>query len=342
MPCSSRSPAGEAALGILLAQAATGREDTAAAVEHLEKGVDAVPTGPHARLLLAQALIRLERGQDAMVHVQRLLEDRPNDPRLHLMAGQAIRLAGKPADAVAEFKLALDSPETRTRATLELIDALSASGQFKEAAELMGQFLREGGATLACDDAVGGTARALRSTGRGRCEVLDDVLSKDPNFREGLLLKALFEIGDNRLESAEQLYRRAIALDPKDPDTKMGLARLLLDLRRLDEARELFQEVWELVSGMPEAPREALSDLARDRAALELLARRPEDARTWLDRIDEPGGRSPFPGAVERVLPVPQGLGRGDDLARGREARGRSGPGAPTQVGAGRVPARDG
>lgn len=283
----SRSPAGEAALGILLAQAATSREDNAAAVEHLEKGVDAIPAGPQARLLLAQALIRLERGQDAMVQVKRLLEDRPNDPRLHLLAGQAMRLTGKPADAAAEFRLALDSPETRTRATLELIDALSASGQFKEAAELMGKFLREGGATLGA--MTRWAALLARSGERSRAvEVLDEVLSKDPNFREGLLLKALFEIGDNRLESAEQLYRRAIALDPKDPDTRMGLARLLLDLRRLDEARELFQEVWDLVSGTSEAPREALSDLARDRAALELLARRPEDARVWLDRIDEP------------------------------------------------------
>lgn len=283
----SRSAAGEAALGILLAQGATTREDTIAAVEHLEKGVDAMETGPHARLLLAQALIRLERGPDALVQVKRLLEDRPNDPRLHLMAGQAIRLSGKPADAVAELKLALDAPETRTRATLELVDALSASGQFKEAAELMGQFLREGGATLGA--MTRWAALLARSGDRSRAvEVLDEVLAKDPNFREGLLLKALFEIGENRLESAEQLYRRAIALDPKDPDTKMGLARLLLDLRRLDEARELFQQVWDLVSGTSEAPREALSDLARDRAALELLARRPDDARAWLDRIDEP------------------------------------------------------
>ncbi|MCU0291975.1 MAG: tetratricopeptide repeat protein [Thermoanaerobaculaceae bacterium] len=283
----TRSAAGEAALGILLAQAATTREETAAAVEHLERGVDAGQAGPHARMLLVQALIRLERGQDALVHVQRLLEDRPNDPRLRLLAGQALRLTGKPTEAAAEFKLALDSPETRTRATLELIDALSASGQLKEAAELMGQFLREGGATLGA--MTRWAALLARSGDKPRAvEVLDEVLSKDPNFREGLLLKALFEIGDNRLESAEQLYRRAIALDPKDPDTKMGLARLLLDLRRLDEARGLFQEVWDLVSGASEAPREALSDLARDRAALELLARRPEDARVWLDRIDEP------------------------------------------------------
>jgi len=283
----SRSPAGEAALGILLAQAASNREDTVAAVEHLEKGVDAVPMGLHCRLLLAQALVRLERGPEAMEQVQKLLEDRPNDPRLHLLAGQSLRLVDKPAEAVEEFKLALDSPETRTRATLELIDALSASGKFKEAAELMGQFLREGGATLGA--MTRWAALLARSGDKSRAvEVLDEVLSKDPNFREGLLLKALFEIGDSRLESAEQLYRRAIALDSKAPDTKMGLARLLMDLRRLDEARELFQEVWDLVSSTSDAPAEALRELARDRAALELLARRPEDARTWLDRIDEP------------------------------------------------------
>lgn len=283
---SSRSPAGEAALGILLVGEASTRADTEAAVEHLQAGVDAFPLGVQARLMLAQALVRLEQGEKASEQVRRLLEDRPNDPRLQLLAGQALRLQGKPEQAVEWYEKAIASPETRTRATLELIDAYSASGEFKKAAALMGSFLREGSATLG---ALTRWATLLARSGdrEKAIEVVDEVIEKDPNFREGLVLKALFEIGDNRLESAEQLYRRAIALDPSDPDARLGLGRLLLELRRLDEARSAFEKVWELVSGTPEVPSEALAELTRDLAALELTARRHDAAREWLERSGE-------------------------------------------------------
>ncbi|HPW56949.1 MAG TPA: tetratricopeptide repeat protein [Thermoanaerobaculaceae bacterium] len=278
-----RSPAGEAALGILLAQTAASREDVGAAVEHLRAGVDTVPLGPQARLMLAQSLVRLEKGEEASAEIARLQEIRPDDPRLYLLAGQALRLQGKNAEAAEAFRKATAAPETRTRATLELIDALSASGQLKEAAELMGSFLREGGATLQA--LTRWAALLARSGDKAKAiEVLDEVLEKDPAFREGVLLKALFETADNRFASAEQLYRRAIALDADDLDAKMGLARLLFDLRRLDEARTLFLEVWEQASDRADTPREALVDLARDLAALELVARRPEAARRWLER----------------------------------------------------------
>lgn len=282
----ARSPAGEAALGILLAQAASSREEVAAAVEHLRAGANTIPLGSQARLMLAQSLVRLDRGEEAVAEVRRLQEDRPGDPRLHLLAGQALRLLGKNTEAVEAFRKAVAVPEMRTRATLELIDALSASGQLKEAAELMGSFLREGGATLQA--LTRWSALLARSGDKAKAsEVLDEVLEKDPGFREGVLLKALFEAADNRFASAEQLYRRAIALDASDLDAKMGLARLLLDLRRLDEARTLFLEIWELASAREDVPREALVDLARDLAALELLARRPDAARPWLERGGE-------------------------------------------------------
>lgn len=282
----ARSPAGEAALGILLVGEATTLDQTQAAVGHLRAGVDAFPMGSQARLTLAQALVRLDQGEEASEHVRRLLEERPGDPRLHLLAGQALRLQGKPEQAIEWYEKAIANPEIRIRATFELIDAYSATGQFAKAAALMGAFLREGSPTLG---ALTRWATLLARSGdrEKAVEVVDEVIDKDPNFREGLLLKALFELGDNRMESAERLYRRAIALDPGDPDARLGLGRLLLELRRLDEARTELQKVWEMVSGASGVPSEALADLTRDLAALELTARRPDSARVWLEKSSE-------------------------------------------------------
>ena len=89
------SPAGEAALGILLSQSAADPAAVTAALPHLEAGVDAVPQGLQARLALAQSLLRLGRGADAWPHVQVLLSERPDDPRIQLLAGQSLRQADR-------------------------------------------------------------------------------------------------------------------------------------------------------------------------------------------------------------------------------------------------------
>ena len=233
---------GEATLGILLAQSSKDPEGAEAAIPHLMRGLEAAPQGPQARIVLAQLLLRLGKGVEAWPQVQALLEDRPDDPRLWLMAGESLRLTGKFDYAVGYLKRAAAIPELRQRATLQLVDTLASARKFKEAAEVLGNFLKTEGSTLA------GLTRwatlLARSGDRGKAgEVLDKVLAGDPTQRDALLLKALLEAGDGHLDTAEQLYRRALTSSPDDPDALIGLARLLIDNRKLPEARMLLNTV---------------------------------------------------------------------------------------------------
>jgi len=278
------SPAGEAVLGMLLAQAAEDATSLETAVSHLRRGVDAVPEGGPARVALVQALLRLERGEEAWQALQPLLAERPDEPRIQLLAGQALRETGRYDEAVTFLRGIAASGEGSQRATLELVETLSAAGRYKEAADELGAFLKREGSTLA-----GLTrwatllARAGEST-RAR-EVLDDVLARDPDFREGLILKALLEASEGNLEEAERLYRRQLASDPNDLDARLGLVRVLTEARHMADARAELDALWQKVFAAESPSPEAVSEVAQEGAALELTDHQPEAARVWLDRM---------------------------------------------------------
>jgi len=282
---SALSPAGEATLGILLSQAATSQAAIEEAIPHLVAGVDAVPQGLQARLTLAQTLLRIGRGADAWPHVQVLLSERPDDPRLLLLAGQSLRMAGRLDDAEGYLKQAAGNADVRPRATLELVETLASGGRFREAADLMGQLIRTEGTTVAA--LTRWATLLLRAGDREKAnEVLDGILSKDPSFHDALLLKALLAAAGGDVSTAEQLYRRALAADPRDPDAALGLARLLVEVRRLDEARRLLDGVWaRVVEGRLEGEDPGI-EVAQEYAAVELIDERPDAALAWLKRLE--------------------------------------------------------
>jgi len=280
------TPGGDATLGILLAQTAQSEAELDAAVNHLTKGVDAFPQGDQARMVLAQSLLRMGRGSQAWLQVEVLLDQHPNDPRLWVLAGQALRQTGKYDEAAGYLRRAAAVPELRPRATLELVDTLAAQRKFKEAADVLGEFLKKEGATL-----TGLTRWATllaRAGDRAKAtEVLDQVLASDPKQRDALLLKAMLEASSGHVDAAEQLYRRAIAGYPDDPDAELGLARLLIDSRRLPEARTLLDGLWKQVQDKKLDNAEAAAEIIQERAALELLDHKPEAALTWLRKVPD-------------------------------------------------------
>ena len=277
------SPNGEATYGILLAHAAQSPADLEAAVKHLHMGVDAVPQGSQARLVLAQSLIRMDKGSEAWEQVRFLLDERPDDPRLWILAGESLRQMDKLDEAADWLRRATAVPELRQRATLELVDTLATARKFKDAADVLGEFLSKEGSTL-----TGMTRWATllaRSGDKDKArQVLDQVLAGDPNQHDALLMKAMVEASDGHVEAAEQLYRRVLAANPDDPDAALGLARLLIDSRHLNEARLVLDGLWKQVDENKLDGQYASTEVAQERAALELLDRKTDDALPWLKK----------------------------------------------------------
>jgi tetratricopeptide (TPR) repeat protein len=274
---------GEATLGMLLAQAAQTPADLEAAVTHLKRGVDAVPQGGQARLVLAQSLVRLDRGAEAWDQVQILLQDRPNDPRIWVLAGESLRMLGKLDEAADYLKRAVAIPELRQRATLELVETLATAHKFKEAASVLGDFLHKEGATS------GGLTRWATLLARAgekdkARQVLDQVLAGDPTDHDALLLKGMLEASDGHAKAAEQLFRKVLAGTPDDPDAALGLARVLIDGRHLSEACAVLDHLWKQVEAKKVTGQDTATEVAQERATLELIDHKPDAALPWLQR----------------------------------------------------------
>lgn len=95
---------------------------------------------------------------------------------------------------------------------------------------------------------------------------------------------ALTELG--RLDEAEQAYRRALELDPDDPETLLGLTDLLVS-HRGEEHESLEEGLQAAEKGMRLADRRGLSELTGELALLAGTARNQlGDARGALNALD--------------------------------------------------------
>jgi tetratricopeptide (TPR) repeat protein len=277
------SPSGSAALGTLRLRSAKTKADLDAASKDLERGLEASGQTGQTRFQLVQVLLDLGRADDAWNALQPLLADHPQDSRLQLLAGEAQRLRGHAEEAIPFLERAAASFDTRVRASSELVEALVQLHRYDEAAKRWKALMDHEGTNLA------GLARyatlLLRAGKRDEArKALDDLLARDPDYVDALTLKALLAAEDGDFAESERLYRHALAKHPDDPDVEMGFARLLVELRRMSEARGLIDKVWAQVAA-GKLPKDAGPQVAEERAALELVDHRPDDAHVWLERL---------------------------------------------------------
>lgn len=327
------SPEGSAMLGLLLLDRAESVADLAEAVAPLQAGLEASPQGPHIRITLVRVFLELGRAQDAWDTLQPVLADRNEEPRIWLVAAHTLRELGRFSEAAEYFRKAAQVPALRGEAVQGLLASLKAAGEFDAAARELEGLLEEEQPTTA--GLLELALLHLRSGDEARgAELIDQVLDQDPDQEQALLLRAILATGQGDLDEAEKRFRRVLAVTPGHPGASLGLARVLMAKREFPEARTLLDEVWNHLTGSSEAepePEEA-EEVAEERARLELLARSPDQARPWLERLpNAPVRRSGLllwaefhrlKGSWPEALRWIEGLDTGPDPVAGRLANG--------------------
>jgi type IV pilus assembly protein PilF len=116
--------------------------------------------------------------------------------------------AAAPARPSTDLVTASDEPESRRRARIRL--------------ELAANYLDSGQATTALDE-------------------IKQSLAIDPNYAEAFNLRGAVYMRMNEIALAEDSFRRAQALNPRDPDTAHNYGVMLCQQRRFNEAVSQFQ-----------------------------------------------------------------------------------------------------
>lgn len=290
------APSAEASaiLGLLEYDRAEDPASLARAEAPLRAGLTAVPLGPQVRFVLTQLLAVLQRFDEAWETLQPALAEPQLHPRVQFLAARVLRGLERHDEAVERFRLAAEDPMLRQQASMELLATLEDAGAYAEAAEMLDGALdreRAGPADLSKLALL-----YLRGGDRERGkDLLDEVLSLHPNYDQAVLLRALVALGDGDLDEAERLYRRLLAGSPQHPEAGLGLARVLLQQGRIDESRQVLDGLWRLLTANGQDDPAMMSEVAGEWANLELVARNPEGARPWLERLPaSPLGRGPL------------------------------------------------
>jgi type IV pilus assembly protein PilF len=128
-----------------------------------------------------------------------------------LLAGCAARTDGQSgADTRVDMVTTSDEPEARRRARVRL--------------ELAVGYFEQGQTTVALDE-------------------LKQALASDPTFAEAFNLRGLIYMRLNDTRLAEDSFRRALALNSRDPDTQHNYGWLLCQQARYNESLQAFAQV---------------------------------------------------------------------------------------------------
>lgn len=318
------------------------RESPKAALDVLQRFVDANPDSREVRLFLARALVAEKRYAEAKKHFDRLLRDSPESPELLYPVAVLALQQDDPKTAEPLLKKLLERGEAAERSVsafylgqiaedrkayaeaAEFYRQVGPSEQYATAQVRLAQLLvRQGGsidvARQSLQDAgrrypagqtqfVLAEAQLLRDAGRNdeALVLLDKVLAQQPDQADVLYDAAMLAEKLGRLDVVESNLRRVIALRPDSAHAYNALGYTFADRNiNLDEARSLLVKALEL------APRDPF---ILDSMGWVLFRRGELDAA--LDHLQRAYGMRRDPEIAAHLGEVLWTMGRQEEAAR--------------------------
>jgi tetratricopeptide (TPR) repeat protein len=226
------------------------------------------PKSPQGYLALANFYWADGRQDDAETQLKAALTVNPKDELANRALGYFYMGTGRAAEAEAPLKtfaevtrdqagkLTLSDYYVTVRRFADARRALEAVPQSDQQSYLTAR-LRLAGLDLQSGDRQGAYA------------LVDEVLSKQPQNTDALLLKAQLLVNDGKLDEALAAVREAIAKDPRSAQAQYALGRLLVARREYPDAMNAFAEALKLNPNLGEVEME-LAKLHFDAGRIDL------------------------------------------------------------------------
>lgn len=252
------------------AQQAQQRGDHELAVSKYQEVIRLDPNLVAAHANLGVVLVSLGRYDEAITQYHIALAEAPGNPQLRLNLGLGYYKKGDFAGAAAEFaSLHKESPTDLRIATL-LGNCLVQVGLFGQAIALLEPLEKDnpgnldlqwalGNALVRNGEALEGLKRIQKVADQGNnveahqlaadlclgltlfdqaTENAKAVIRLNPNLPKAYVVLAMIDDFAGNVRGAEENYRKALQIDPKDLQARIQLANAFLIERKLDEARE--------------------------------------------------------------------------------------------------------
>jgi len=256
-------------LGLILAE----RDERESAAEYFKKACNLEPGVSLYKLRLAENLFLM--GRDCRSEVEEAFRTKPDDPWVNNLFGQMLMAEGNAENALSYFEKATRHLPDEIDPSLNYSDCLAKAGRIDEALQVNGLALnrhaknaklynQEGNLFVLKGDyphALLSYEKALKldeenSDYLRNCastcieldmilrseELLTRLLDLSPTSETYNLLGHLALIkGENA--RAEAALNEGLALEPENLDLRLNLAALYIETRRIEEAREIIQNV---------------------------------------------------------------------------------------------------
>lgn len=219
-------------------------------------------------------------------------------PQALVERGDRLLAAGKADEAALNYRKAVQKDPKfglgylkLGQAYLETGDLIAANHAFATAVELMPE-TEEAKVALADLTLKGYLAdpnRSARFYNKVR-DLSNQILEHNPNSAEGLRFKGYLAMSDRRIPEALEIFRKAYAIKPGQPDVTLGLAQALIENKEYQQAERLgldvirknkgFGPMYLLLSGLYAATNRP-SDA--EQILKQRVANNPKDAAGLLD-----------------------------------------------------------
>ena len=215
---------------LVLGSAYMGMEQYARAIDQFRKYVALVPTSSYAHQWMAICYVRLGDKDNALREAAAALAIDPRATDARILRGGVLASRGQYDEALAELRTAAETDPGKLIIRVDLAKVLVEAGKPDE----------------------------------GR-RAYQEVLAKDARFTPALTGLGALEASSGQFDQAVLLFRRALDVDPANPETRFNLARALEGHGHRDEALAEYRRVAENTAASRAVREAAVSRLKRAR-----------------------------------------------------------------------------
>jgi tetratricopeptide (TPR) repeat protein len=277
----------------------------AKAIEHLQLTVRLAPADERGRLALARALGDAGRLDEAAQSIRETISVLPGSAEARWALADVLEKAGRGIEAARELDAAAALPllAGRTALNWRAAEIYDLHQNFDRVTALLRQRVRLTPNNPAVHRQLGLVQSRLGRTDEAFAELaMADLLGGAD--AESLTALGQLHLGAGRLEDAEAVLRRAVAMEPDRQDARYALGRTLLQQGRAGEAREQLDAFQRLRDrAMDDQRRTFEIDKLRAEAAQQSAAGHAKEAAAiWGQIVDRLPGSPEFRVAAADAL----------------------------------------